>query len=252
MMKDRKRTKRRENTRDDRKDVAAALERWKPKTVLGVAVRNKEVTEIDALLDNGKIILESEIVDTLLPGLESDTLLIGQAKGKFGGGQRRMFRNTQKKTKEGNKPKFTVMAVVGDKNGHLGIGLGSSKETLPAREKALRNAKKNLFKIRRGSGSWESRGISEPHSIPFAVDGRCGSVRIRLLPAPKGKGLCVEKECAKVLRLAGIRDLWSKTSGQTRNRINMIKALEQALRRLSTTKVPHEAFERLSIVEGAR
>jgi small subunit ribosomal protein S5 len=228
------------------------LDGWEPKTTLGKQVLAKEVTDIDKVLGEGRTILEPEIVDALVKNLESDLLLIGQAKGKFGGGQRRVFRNTQKKTREGNKPKFTVMAIVGDKNGHIGIGHGSSKETVPAREKAIRKAKLNLFKIRRGSGSWESVGVNEPHSIPFAVNGKCGSVIVQLMPAPKGKGLCVEKECAKVLDLAGIKDVWSKSQGQTKNKMNMIKALESALRKLSTTRIQPEHTEELSIVEGAK
>ena len=137
-------------------------------------------------LNAGKKILEPQIVDSLL-SIENELLLIGQAKGKFGGGQRRIFRQTQKKTREGNKPKFSTMAVVGDKNGHVGVGFGKSKETVPAREKAIRQAKMNMIVVRRGSGSWQDQS-NEPHSIPYAVSGSCGSYRITLMPAPKGKG----------------------------------------------------------------
>jgi len=235
--------------RKDR-DEGPDLDAWQPKTELGRMVKNKEILSIDEILNSGRTILEPEIVDSLLT-LESDLLLIGQAKGKFGGGQRRIFRQTQKKTMEGNKPKFTAMAVVGDKDGHIGIGLGSAKETMPARRKALRKAKLNLFKVRRGTGSWEDAS-DEPHSIPFAVEGKTGSVIIRLMPAPKGKGLVVEKEAAKVLELAGIRNVWSKTYGQTKNKVNFIKALEKALRKLSDTKVGEEHVRKLSILEGSR
>lgn len=231
-------------------DNSVNLDNWVPRTELGRMVRNKDITDIDEILDSGRTILEPEIADTLLQ-LEADLLLIGQAKGKFGGGQRRIFRQTQKKTMEGNKPKFTAMAVVGDKNGHVGFGLGSAKETMPAREKAVRQAKLNLFKIRRGTGSWEDAS-DEPHSIPFAVEGKTGSVVIRLMPAPKGKGLVVEKEVAKVLALAGIHNVWSKTLGQTKNKVNFMKALERALRKLSSTKVQPRHTEILSIVEGGR
>lgn len=235
-----------------KKNDGPDLGAWQPRTSLGRQVKTKEITDIDKLLDEGRTILEAEIVDTLLPELGTELLLVGQAKGKFGGGQRRVFKNTQKKTREGNKPKFTVMAVVGDRNGHVGIGTGSSKETVPAREKAIRQAKINVFKIRRGSGSWESASVNEPHTIPFAVEGKCGSVIVRLMPAPKGKGRTVEKECAKVLELAGVQDVWSKSYGQTKNKMNMIRALEKALKKLSTTKVRTQDVERLSIVEGAR
>jgi hypothetical protein len=71
------------------------------------------------------------------------------------------------------------------------------------------------------------------------------------MPAPKGKGLVVEKECSKILKLTGIRDIWSKTKGQTKNKINLIYALEDALRKLSSTKIKQDQIEPLSIVDGA-
>ncbi len=224
-------------------------EDWTPKTELGKRIVAGEVTDINYVLDNGYKILEPQITDSLL-NLESDLLLVGQAKGKFGGGQRRVFRQTQKKTREGNKPKFTTVAVVGNKDGYVGIGLGKSKETVPAREKAVRNAKLNIFKIARGSGSWESDS-KDPTSIPYAVTGKCGSVEITLMPAPKGKGLCVEKECQKILALAGIKDVWSKTQGQTKNKINLITACERALRKLVSTKMRAKDTQTVSYQEGA-
>src|SRR3989344_9260672 len=102
---------------------------WKPTTELGRLVKEGKVTSIEQVFTGKYNIMESEIVDTLLPGLEEDLLLIGQAKGKFGGGQRRSFRQTQKKTREGNKIKFTTCAVIGNRNGYVGVGLGRSKET---------------------------------------------------------------------------------------------------------------------------
>lgn len=222
---------------------------WKPKTELGRKVKNREILGIDEILDNSVRILEPEIVDTLIT-LENDLLLIGQSKGKFGGGARRIFRQTQKKTKEGNKPKFSTTAIVGDKNGHIGIGYGSAKETVPAREKSLRKAKLNIFRIRRGCGSWQC-GCGKPHSIPFTVTGKCGSVEIKFMPAPKGKGLCSAPDIAKILALAGISDIWTKTRGQTRNRLNFIYACEDALKQLVKTKVQPEHFKTVALVEGS-
>ncbi len=226
------------------------LERWAPKTELGRKVKSGEIRDIDAVLDSGMKIMEHEIVDILLPGMESDLLLIGQAKGKFGGGKRRVFRQTQKKTMEGNKPKFTCVAVIGDKNGHVGIGYGKSKETVPAREKALRNAKLNIIKIRRGSGAWDAQH-KEPNSIPFRVEGKCGSVRLALIPAPKGTGLKIENECGKIMVLAGIKDIRSMSRGSTKTKMNMINACEEALRQLTKMKIKYEDRERLTIVEGS-
>lgn len=222
---------------------------WQPKTEVGKKVKNGEITDIDQILDKGIKILEPEIVDALLPDMETELLLIGQSKGKFGGGQRRIFKQTQKKTKEGNKPKFATFAVVGNKNGYVGYGYGKAKETVPAREKAFRKAKINVMKIRRGCGSWESRA-GYNYSVPFKVTGKCSSVEISLLPAPKGTGLVIESECQKILSLAGIRDVRSKTRGHTKTKLNLIYACIEALKQLSETKVLPKHKEVLSIVEG--
>lgn len=225
------------------------LENWKPKTEIGKKVKSGEIKNIDDILGSGKKILEPQIVDALLK-TESELLLIGQAKGKFGGGQRRVFRQTQKKTREGNKPKFSTMAVVGDRNGHVGVGFGKSKETVPAREKAFSQAKTNIMMVRRGSGSWEDDS-KNPHSIPFAVEGKCGSYTIRLMPAPNGKGLICDKEVAKVLALAGIKNVWSKSFGQTKNKINVLKATVNALKKLSQVQVQPAHRDVLAIAEGS-
>jgi len=224
-------------------------EAWKPKTNLGKRVKNDEVVDINEILDNGIKILEPGIIDVLLPNLTSELLLIGQSKGKFGGGQRRVFKQTQKKTQEGNKPKFATIGAIGNGNGFIGIGYGKSKETVPAREKAIRRAKLNLIKIRRGCGSWQC-GCKEPHTIPYIVEGKCGSVKIDLIPAPKGTGLIVEQECQKILKLAGIKDVWSKTLGQTKSKINLIYACFDALKMLTKTKVGSKFTEDLGIVDG--
>lgn len=246
-MAERKRTQR--TPRKPREEKVFNIEEWTPKTRLGRMVKSGELASYEAVLASGLPVMEPEIVDALLPGMEHDLLLIGQSKGKFGGGQRRVFKQTQRKTKEGNKPSFATFCVIGNKNGYVGIGYGKAKETVPAREKALRNAKLNVFKIVRGAGSWESAATS-PYSIPFAVSGKCGSCVIELLPAPKGKGLIVEKECAKILRLAGIENVWSRTKGQTRVKTNLIKALEKALRKLSEVKTRPDDRDRLSIADG--
>jgi small subunit ribosomal protein S5 len=222
---------------------------WTPKTGIGKKVKTGEIKNIDQVLDPGHKILEAQIVDILLPEIESDLLLIGQSKGKFGGGQRRIFKQTQKKTAEGNKPRFETMAVVGNRNGYVGVGVGKSRETVPAREKAVRNAKLSIFKISRGCGSWLC-GCKEPHTIPFKVHGKCGSVNIWLFPAPKGKGLIVEPECAKILKMAGIQDVFAKTIGHTASKVNFMKACVDALHKLSKTKVNPKDRERIGIVDG--
>lgn len=211
------------------KEKKSNLESWEPKTILGRKVKDGKIKNIDEILDKNEKILEPEIVDLLL-NLKSDLILIGQAKGKFGGGKRRAWRQTQRKTEEGNVLKFSAMSVVGDENGHIGIGKGNSVETLPARDKSAINAKLHIFKITRGCSTFDCE-CSQPHTIPFKISGKSGSVELRLIPAPQGTGLVVTNELKKVLKLAGIKDVYSKTMGQTRTTENLVKACIDALKK---------------------
>jgi len=89
----------------------------------------------------------------------------------------------------------------------------------------------NIIKVWRGCGSWEC-GCDALHSIPFKTEGKCGSVRVILMPAPKGVGLVADDESKKILRLAGIKDIWVKTFGNTSTHINLITAVYNALKNL--------------------
>lgn len=231
------------------KDKGFDKDAWKPKTELGRLVKAGEISNIDQILDKGLKVLEPEIVDMLLPELQVDLMEVGQSKGKFGGGKKSIWRQTQKKSKEGNKPSFATIAVCGNGNGYLGIGFGKAKETVPAREKATRKAKLNLIKIKRGCGSWEC-GCGQPHSIPYAVDGKCSSIIFKLMPAPKGSKLCMEKECQKILKLAGVKDVYGKVRGQTRTKLNVVYACFKALKKLSKIKIKPAHISNLGIVGG--
>ncbi len=205
------------------------IEAWDPKTKLGKEVKDGKIKNIDDILDNDRKILEEEIVDSLL-NLKSDLIAIGQSKGKFGGGKRRAWRQTQRKTKEGNIPTFSTMAVVGDEGGHIGIGTGKSKETLPARDKAIRKAKLNIIKIKRACAGFDC-DCPELHTVPFKVTGKSGSIRITLIPASQGTGLVVANELKKILKFAGIKDIYSRTSGKKRTTFNLVKACFDALKK---------------------
>ena len=215
--------------RKDRKveERIAHLAGWVPKTKLGKDVRNGKIKKIDEILDSNQKIIEDEIVDFLLP-IKTDLIAIGHAKGKFGGGKRRAWRQTQRITQEGGVMTFSAMAIVGDENGHIGIGVGKAAETLPARDKATRKAKLNLMKIKRACSAFDC-SCDDPHSIPFKVEGKAGSVRVIFTPAPQGTGLVVASELKKLLKMAGIKDIYSKTFGKKRTTFNLIKAAIDAL-----------------------
>lgn len=224
-------------------------EAWKPKTDIGKKVKSGQIKDIDEILDKGIRILESEIIDILLPNLETEFVAVGQSKGKFGGGKKSVWKQTQKKTKEGSRIKFSTVVAIGNRDGYIGLGKGKARETVPAREKALYQAKLNLIKLKRGCGSWEC-GCGEPHTIPFKVSGKSGSVTITLLPAPKGTGLSVEEECKKILRLAGIKDVYSKTLGHTATKLNLVQSCFKALKQLNKIKVNPSYVKQAGIVSG--
>jgi len=204
---------------------------WIPKTNLGKDVMKGKVTDIGKILDEGIRIRESEIVDFLVPNIESELILIGGRPGKGGGIERTPLRSSAKMHKSGRRYTCNAFAVVGNKDGVIGMGKGRAKDSRGAINKAIKQAKLNLIKIPRGCGSWEC-GCGGPHSIPFKTEGKSGSVRVTLMPAPRGIGLAVDDETKKLLTLAGISDIWGRTLGNTGTRINLIIAVFRALKNL--------------------
>lgn len=223
---------------------------WKPKTELGRRVKLGEIKNLGEVIQEGARILEPEIIDCLLSNYETDLIETGQSKGKFGGGKRSIWRQTQKKTKEGNRLKFAAVVALGNRDGYVGLGKGKAKETVPAREKAIKNSKLNIINIRRGCGSWSCE-CGQPHSIPYAVRGKCGSVIVELMPAPRGTGLIVEKECRKIIGLAGIKDIYSKTYGKGGTKLNLVNACFLALKNLTSMKINDKYVKRAGVKEGS-
>ena len=99
---------------------------------------------------------------------------------------------------------------------------------MPARDKSIRKAKLNMIRITRACSGFDC-ACDELHTVPFKVTGKAGSVRVTLIPAPQGTGLVVANEIKKMLKLAGIKDVYSKTFGRRRTTFNMIKACFDAL-----------------------
>ncbi len=139
-------------------------------------------------------------------------------------------------TDSGRRSKYVVAAATGNKDGYVGVGVGRAKEYGTAISSAIRKAKLNTIKVERGCGSWDC-GCSEEHSIPTEVSGKCGSVQIKLIPAPQGTGLAVSDISRDVLELAGVKDLWSVSKGHTATRTNTALATFETLKELSKIKL---------------
>merc|ERR1712096_286147 len=92
----------------------------------------------------------------------------------------------QKQTSAGQRTRFKAYIVVGDSDGHIGLGVKCSKEVATAIRSSIILAKISLIPVRRGY--WGTK-LGAPHTVPCKVTGKCGSVHVRLIPAPKGTGL---------------------------------------------------------------
>ena len=217
-------------------DPLAALRSWQPRTRLGRMVMNGEILTYEQALATGYPIREVEIVDALLPEIEDDVLSVNMI---------------QRMTDSGRRVRFNVLCAVGNKDGYVGLSVCKGKEVASTIQKAINQAKLNLVPVLRGNGSWES-AEGPGNSIPFKATGRSGSTRVTLLPAPSGKGLVIGDYGRRVLTLAGVEDVWSRSSGQTRSTINFARATYNALEELSKTKVSDQVGERLHITVGRR
>jgi len=209
-------------------------EMWEPSTRLGRLVRSKKITDIGEALATGLPIREPEIVDVLLPDLEDEVLDVNMV---------------QRMTDSGRRVRFTITAVVGNKDGYVGIGQAKGKEVGPAIRKAIDNAKMKVVEVKRGCGSWEC-GCGTPHSFPFKVHGKSGSIRVSFKPAPRGISLAVGDVAKHILKLAGIEDVWGFTTGKTRTTVNYAKAVLDALTKTASTRTMSEQEENLNIVLG--
>jgi small subunit ribosomal protein S5 len=206
-------------------------EEWEPKTNLGRMVKEGQITSIDEIFDRGLPIMELEIVDSLLPDLEEEVMDVNLV---------------QRMHKSGRKVNFRVIVAVGNKNGYVGLGQGKAKEVGPAIRKAVDNAKYNVIKVRRGCGDWGCV-CGREHTVPFKVEGKKGSVRVTLIPAPGGVGLVIGNVGKTILGLAGIDDVWSQTMGQTQTTINFAGAVFDALKKLSMVKAPTKSLKKLGV-----
>ncbi len=220
-----------------RKDPNARDPRdWVPKTELGRRVKSGQITSMKDAIATGLPLREAEIVDILLPGIEDDVIDVNMV---------------QRMTDSGRRVRFRITAVVGNRDGYVGIGQARGKEVGPAIRKAIDNAKLGVIEVRRGSGSWESGKGAPPTSVPYEIKGKCGATEVILKPAPQGTGLATGDVAKQVLRLAGVHDAWSFARGQTKTTINYAKAVFNALENGSKMRVQPHHRESLSMIDGS-
>ena len=189
---------------------------WVPVTKLGRLVKSDRITTLEEIFLHSLPVKEAAIIDHIygkMPVELTDEVM--------------KIMPVQKQTTAGQRTRFKVFVAVGDRAGHLGLGVKCSGEVSIAIRAAIGLAKLSLVPIRRGY--WGSR-LGAPHTVPCKVTGKCGSVRVRLIPAPRGTGLVAAPATKKMLDLAGINDCYTSARGHTRTMGNFIKAIFFALR----------------------
>ncbi len=127
-----------------------------------------------------------------------------------------------KKTKGGNKMGFSVLMVVGDKKGRVGVGLGKAGDVSAAMKKGVKKAKKKMIVV-------PTKGTT----IPFSVTVKHGAAVVLLKPAPQGSGVIAGGPVRAVVEAAGIRDISSKILG-TGNQASNVYATFAALREIQS------------------
>ena len=207
---------------------------WVPRTALGRMVASGEVASMSDALRTGLPLREPQIVDRLLPELHDDVLDVNMV---------------QRMTDSGRRFKFAVTVVVGNGDGFVGLGRAKGREVGPTIRRAIDRAKLGVVEILRGCGSWEC-GCGRPHTVPYQVHGRAGSVVVTFKPAPRGVGLAVGDVAKPVLRFAGITDAWGHTEGHTKTTVNYAQAAYRALLALTNLKMRPEDAARLKVVRG--
>ena len=208
---------------------------WDPKTRLGKIIRSGKITNMKDALDSGLPLREPEVVDILLPDIEDEVIDVNMV---------------QRMTDSGRRVRFVITVAVGNNNGYVGLGQAKGKEVGTSIRKAIENAKLNIIEIRRGCGSWEC-GCGKPHTVPFSIKGKSGSVEIVFKPAPQGIGLATGEVAKKILKLAGIKDCWAFTSGKTKTTVNYAKAVYDALQKNTQMRVMKNEIRNIGILSGS-
>ena len=189
---------------------------WTPRTRLGELVSTGKVNSMIEIIENGWKIKEPEIVRMLIPEIRNIVFSVGIV---------------QKQTDAGEATKFNAIVAVGNENGWFGIGKGKAAQMRIAIDKGTNDALLNIIPVRLGCGSWECK-CGRPHSVPFKTTGRGGSVKVEIIPGPRGLGLVAGENIRNLLTLAGVKDAWTRTYGSTSTPSSVAYAVHGALKNI--------------------
>jgi len=197
---------------------------WNPVTKLGRLVKEGKFPDINDIFSWSIKIKEAQIIDYYFPAdsgiLKDDVMDV---------------KPVQKQTAAGQRTRFKAWVAVGDYKNYCGVGQKCAAEVGIAIRGAFTLAKLSLVPIRKGY--WGSM-TGEPHTVPCKVTGKCGSCRVRLIPAPRGTGLVASQQTKKVLAMAGLQDVYCRVSGETRTTGNFVIACFLALRKTYKIMTP--------------
>lgn len=199
--------------RGPKRDRKPRDKEWIPVTKLGRLVKEKKITSLEQIFQYAIPIKEAQIVDFFITKeqLKDEVMKISPV---------------QKQTTAGQRTRFKAVVAIGDGNGHCGLGIKCGAEVATAIRGALTLAKLSLTPVRRGY--WGSN-LGKPHTIPFKVTGKAGSVCVRLIPAPRGTGIVAAPVPKKLLQFAGVDDIFTGANGHTKTLPNFVKATYAAL-----------------------
>mmetsp|Transcript_28696 Transcript_28696/g.44963 ORF Transcript_28696/g.44963 Transcript_28696/m.44963 type:complete len:222 (-) Transcript_28696:2547-3212(-) len=188
------------------------IKEWVPVTRLGRLVKKGKISSLEEIYYHSIPIKEEGIIDFFIKdSLKEEVLKIMPV---------------QKQTRAGQRTRFKAFVIIGDYNGHIGLGIKTAKDVTGAIKGALLASKLSIIPAKRGFWG-EREGIE--HTFPMKVTGKCGSIRVRCIPAPRGTGLVAAIIPKKILNMAGYSDAFTSSKGRTRTFGNFAKATYHAI-----------------------